>query len=90
MYSKSDAHFLQVRALARKHFGCDSIVGFPLEDLPLGAGVHWEASDEATTGGFGSFLAPSPSSKYLRVYFSPSCKISRSLPLFRLAWPVLN
>ena len=27
----------------KQYYGCDSAKGFPLEDLPLGKGVHWEA-----------------------------------------------
>jgi hypothetical protein len=27
----------------KQYFGCDVAKGFPLEDLPLGKGVHWEA-----------------------------------------------
>ncbi len=33
----------KVRATARKWLGCNNISGFPLEDVPLGKGSHWEA-----------------------------------------------
>eukprot|EP01084_Bolivina_argentea_P263912 446870_1 len=34
----------KVRAFARKHFGCDSLIGWPLEDTGSGgsAGAHWD------------------------------------------------
>jgi len=33
----------RVLSLARKAFGCPTLTGVPLEDLPLGAAVHWES-----------------------------------------------
>ena len=33
----------KVVAIARRDLGCETLAGFPLEDMPLGAGVHWEA-----------------------------------------------
>lgn len=42
---------LQVKAVAQQAFGCNSLIGFPLEDLPLGAGVHWEVRARALQTG---------------------------------------
>jgi len=36
-------HSPKVLATAREQWGCESITGVPLEDVPLGAGSHWEA-----------------------------------------------
>lgn len=33
----------RVLSMARKHFGCDTLTGVALEDVPLGRGAHWEA-----------------------------------------------
>ena len=33
----------RVANLTRFYFSCPTAVGFPLEDVPLGKGVHWEA-----------------------------------------------
>jgi hypothetical protein len=33
----------KVAALTRYYYNCSSAVGFPLEDVPLGKGAHWEA-----------------------------------------------
>ena len=33
----------KVLALARKQYGCPTLEGVPLEDMSMGAGVHWEA-----------------------------------------------
>ena len=35
----------RVREAAREHFGCSSLKGMALEDIPMsgGAGSHWEA-----------------------------------------------
>ena len=33
----------RVLAVAREAFGCPTLSGVPLEDYPLGAGVHWES-----------------------------------------------
>jgi len=33
----------KVVALAREHYNCSSISGMPIEDMPTGAGSHWEA-----------------------------------------------
>ncbi|RYY35096.1 hypothetical protein EON62_02770, partial [archaeon] len=33
----------RVLNVTRTHFGCATMNGFPLEDVPLGAGSHWEA-----------------------------------------------
>jgi hypothetical protein len=33
----------RVRNITRAAFGCATLPGFPLEDVELGAGVHWEA-----------------------------------------------
>ena len=33
----------RVLNITRTQLACDTMPGFPLEDLPLGAGVHWEA-----------------------------------------------
>ena len=36
-------HSPRVLAHAREAFGCPTLVGVPLEDVPLGRGAHWEA-----------------------------------------------
>lgn len=33
----------RVRGEVRRAFGCDVAVGMPLEDVPGGAGIHWES-----------------------------------------------
>ena len=33
----------RVLNFTRTHFSCPSAIGFPLEDVPLGKGSHWEA-----------------------------------------------
>lgn len=33
----------KVLNVSRQYFGCDTMDGFPLEDIPLGKAAHWEA-----------------------------------------------
>lgn len=44
-YDKSAVYVTlpQVVAVAREQFGCDTLDGVPVEDLPLGKAAHWEA-----------------------------------------------
>lgn len=33
----------RVKNISRTYFGCSTMIGFPLEDVKLGQGTHWEA-----------------------------------------------
>ena len=68
---------LQVRAVTRAAFGCDSLIGFPLEDLPLGAGVHWEVrvfaiAERVYCASVFRSVSRTPSPSYRRGWLAPS------------------